>query len=317
MTRFTKELIEDKLTDKTDLHLSDDEHFLTSRLSSPALKVNLISPSGIHQITEEDRYKLLFCIRGSMRFRSEGSNFELLPNQLQFLRPDQGLHLIAHGKETAYYKIDFSKDFLSQGMLRETLLENLFNTSREMYPLHVPIFKLNAERGQVMRKMFERIQTEFNSDQPMHEQMIRLLFMEMVLEIIRSDEHFVDLLAMRIAHSRNRQLTNKFTALVNIHFDKYKSVQRYADMLFVTAKHLSEVVKEETGLTALNVIHNKIFAEARFMLCRTELSIKEISDRLDFDTGSHFSRFIKQCSGYNPSDYRKIQCSIEDRTYLT
>jgi len=66
------------------------------------------------------------------------------------------------------------------------------------------------------------------------------------------------------------------------------------------------VVKEYTGMTALDLIHRRLFQEARHWLSMPGLSVKEIADKLNFDTSSHFSRFFKHIAGYSPTEFQRM-----------
>ena len=74
----------------------------------------------------------------------------------------------------------------------------------------------------------------------------------------------------------------------------------------VSAKHLSEIVKSATGLTALHYIHERVIQEAEYLLVYTLLSIKEIAFTLQFDDPSHFSRFFKKHKQLSPIEFRKL-----------
>ena len=87
------------------------------------------------------------------------------------------------------------------------------------------------------------------------------------------------------------------------------SVQQYAEMMHVSAKHLSEQVKQETGENALMIIHKRLFLEAQYLLGMGQFSVKEVAEQLNFDTSRHFSRFFKHFAGVNPSEYnRAVSC---------
>ena len=95
-----------------------------------------------------------------------------------------------------------------------------------------------------------------------------------------------------------------YKKMVDGYFMDLRTVQEYANRLNVTAKYLGELVKNETGQNALDIIHIRMYLEAQYLLSSSCYSIKEISEKLGFDTSSHFGRFFKHCSGFNPSDYR-------------
>jgi AraC-like DNA-binding protein len=48
-----------------------------------------------------------------------------------------------------------------------------------------------------------------------------------------------------------------------------------------------------------------VIAESKLMLETSELSIKEISVRLNFPTQSFFGKYFKQYTGFSPKEFRE------------
>ena len=84
-----------------------------------------------------------------------------------------------------------------------------------------------------------------------------------------------------------------------------RSVSYYADKMFLTAKHLSTVVKEISGKTAGEWIDSLVVLEAKALLKSSELSIQEIADELHFANQSFFGKYFKHHTGMSPKEYRR------------
>ena len=78
----------------------------------------------------------------------------------------------------------------------------------------------------------------------------------------------------------------------------------YADRLCITAKHLSQVVKNITGKTALAIIDEYVITEAKALLLSTTMSIQQISDKLNFPSQSVFGKYFKRCTSMTPKECR-------------
>lgn len=65
-------------------------------------------------------------------------------------------------------------------------------------------------------------------------------------------------------------------------------MQFYADKLCLTPKYLSKIVKESSGRTGPEWIDSFVILEAKNLLRYSDLSIKEISYRLEFPSSSVF-----------------------------
>jgi AraC family transcriptional regulator, transcriptional activator of pobA len=97
----------------------------------------------------------------------------------------------------------------------------------------------------------------------------------------------------------------KFKEILSKDFLSQRSVQYYADVLNVSRKYLSEVIKNNSGKTASDWIDDIVILEAKILLQNKELTINQISDTLNFPNQSGFGRFFKKCEGISPLEYRR------------
>ncbi|MEM7548707.1 MAG: helix-turn-helix domain-containing protein [Bacteroidota bacterium] len=102
----------------------------------------------------------------------------------------------------------------------------------------------------------------------------------------------------------NSQLFYRFQSLINNYYLSKRSVKEYAALLNITANHLSERIKEETGKTALHFISNRLLTEAKNLLAHSDLGMKEIAYTLNFASPSHFGKFFKSNTDLTPLQYR-------------
>lgn len=106
-------------------------------------------------------------------------------------------------------------------------------------------------------------------------------------------------------YGRKEDLVMRFSRMAMQYHTQQRNLAFYSDRLFVTSKHLSETVKELTGKTASQIIHELDITEAKRFLIETDLSISEISYELNFSSPAFFSKFFTRLSGESPKDYRK------------
>ena len=107
------------------------------------------------------------------------------------------------------------------------------------------------------------------------------------------------------AQNRSQLLTGSFKALVREHFSAERSLKFYAEKLFVSPKHLTEILKEITGRTAGEWIDEAVILEAKVLLQNPALSIAQIANTLQFPDQSTFGRFFKNLTGQAPLSYRQ------------
>jgi AraC family transcriptional regulator, transcriptional activator of pobA len=102
----------------------------------------------------------------------------------------------------------------------------------------------------------------------------------------------------------DRLMLKKYLSKIEESYTQTHEVTAYADMLNISAGHLSEVVKEQSGKPAIAHIHERLILEAKRLLFHTEHSIKEIAFQLGFEDASYFNRFFKRLAKYTPVEYR-------------
>ena len=114
------------------------------------------------------------------------------------------------------------------------------------------------------------------------------------------------------AAGRNRQdgIYTAFLEAVGKHFKTQREVRFYADKLCITAKHLSQVVKEVSGRTASDIIDDYVITEIKALLLSTNMTIQQISDYLYFPSQSVFGKYVKRVTGKSPKEYRKIKDEV-------
>ncbi|MCF0074098.1 AraC family transcriptional regulator [Dyadobacter sp. CY261] len=106
--------------------------------------------------------------------------------------------------------------------------------------------------------------------------------------------------------STDKLLLKKYQQTIEEHFRELHQVSEYASLLHVSAGHLSEVVKVQSGKPAIVHIHERLVLEIRRLLFHTQYSLKEIAFDLGFTDASYFSRFFKRQTGVTPAEYRAI-----------
>lgn len=100
-------------------------------------------------------------------------------------------------------------------------------------------------------------------------------------------------------------IRDRFKNLVEGHCDKQHSVSWYANAMFISPDYLSKIIREYDGTSARAWINASIIEKARFLMLQSDLTLKDISDRLNFPDQSSFGRFFKSNTGQSPKEFRK------------
>lgn len=222
---------------------------------------------------------------------------QLRPNDLVIV-PENTLYASDHIKNCKGYCIHFKTEHL-RSLLSRSLTEEF------------PYFQLDGdhilhllpEESDLIRQSFENILAEYERFSPEKDHILVNLTLILLLRIREIYRTHVREIHKNL--SRPDQLSNQFKRLVEKNFMRLRSVQAYAEKLYISPSHLSDMVRKSTGRSPLDVIHDTLYLEARAQLRSTDKTIAEISQDLNFEDQSHFSHFVKKRSGMSPLQLRK------------
>ncbi|MFE6159453.1 AraC family transcriptional regulator [Streptomyces sp. NPDC056486] len=105
--------------------------------------------------------------------------------------------------------------------------------------------------------------------------------------------------------SRPGTVAAEFVTLLGTPEGSLLSVRACAGHLGVCVSYLSEAVKTSTGRTPGELIRQTRVHEAKRLLLRTELSVRQIAARVGFGDPAYFCRFFRRETGASPGDFRR------------
>ena len=129
----------------------------------------------------------------------------------------------------------------------------------------------------------------------------------------RSVEHLLLSLHYRIVNNtdgrhhtkgRKEQLLRSFIEQINTHRGKY-ALTFYAEKINISPQYLSRVVFETSGTAASDWINRGVTLQAKLLLRSSQLTIEQITEKLNFSTAPYFCRFFKREVGKTPTEYRQ------------
>lgn len=106
------------------------------------------------------------------------------------------------------------------------------------------------------------------------------------------------------ANTHQTNIFEQFMALLQEYHTQERTVQFYAEKLLFTPKYLSRLIQDITQRSATDWITDFVMLEARHLLRKPDLSIKEVAYQLNFATPSLFARYFKKHAQCTPLEYR-------------
>lgn len=168
--------------------------------------------------------------------------------------------------------------------------------------LHTDFLEIDTAHFTQLKQHFEEVFTAYeNSNDDKH--IIACLKLLALLYIMKNMAAF-NLWQERVI-TPQQDLFKKFIRLVSNHYIEKRTIDEYAQLLFVTPNYLSKSVKSASGKNALSFINERLLAEAKSLISYTAFDMAEIAYRLNFSDPSNFANFFKKHTGFTPLEYRK------------
>ena len=105
--------------------------------------------------------------------------------------------------------------------------------------------------------------------------------------------------------TRASQQARLFFDLLGMRRGHIRSVSEVATLMNLTPKHLSRIIKEQTGETPIHFIHQYMMRAITQELRYSTKTAKEIAFQQGFSSLAFFGKFVKQQTGLTPTEYRK------------
>lgn len=103
---------------------------------------------------------------------------------------------------------------------------------------------------------------------------------------------------------RVRELFNRFMMLLERDYKLSRDVNNYADLMHITSKYLTNIVRQVAGHTPKTIIDQYVILQLKMQLQRSSQSIKEIAWEYHFTDVSFFCRYFKKHTGLTPQQMR-------------
>ncbi len=203
--------------------------------------------------------------------------------------------------------IDIDEDFCGFGMvLNQGFTDSLnlpISLKERLFIKDTQFYSVSGEVIDVLTYVYRQVSSLMNQpDNPYREEIVRHLFSAYYYGL---GYYMHGLQSRPSAMTSQQEKCEKFMSLVAKNFKTQRDIGFYADKLCVTSKYLSTMLKQETGLTALDWIERYVVLYAKSCLSSTSMSIQEISDELNFPSQSVFGKYFKRVEGVSPKAYRQ------------
>lgn len=221
-----------------------------------------------------------------------------------FAKPRQIIEMKDLEFEESGYMLMIHEDYLNGHELFREIEKYSFFDYEVTEALH-----LSPKEEQVILELHDKIRGEYYNNPDEYSREIILSHISSILKYAQRfyKRQFVD----RV------QITGKTASKFNDALKKYitdgkleksglPNVGQLANQLFLSPRYLSDILKQETGKTAMELIHIFLISEAKNHLRLNEKTVSEIAYELGFENLSYFTRLFKKQTGVKPLEFKKM-----------
>jgi AraC-like DNA-binding protein len=163
-----------------------------------------------------------------------------------------------------------------------------------------PLKIFSQSESEKLEALMQMIQKEYDYPSNWSQDIITAYLKAILIEFAR-----IGSLDKDTSTTKLNKYVEDFQKLINLHYKQIHKVGDYADFLNITPNHLKDLVKEELGKSAKDLIIERIILEAKRMAHFTEKSSKEIGYDLGFEDPAYFSRFFSKQAGLTFVEFRE------------
>jgi AraC family transcriptional activator of pobA len=246
-----------------------------------------------------DYYSIFWIESGEAIHATEFVEYSLKQDTILFVPP--GLkHRMYIDKSVGGIYILFNEDFIQYNRKNHIPLKEyrLFNN-----PDFKSLITVSPEKRSKLRNITELILDEIQDSDDYSQDIVLNLLHLFLLESRRIFDQ-QNLSPKEKQDSTPDVTIIKFKQLIEENFTREKNVTPYAEMLNMNPSCLNELTKRTTGITAGELIRNRVIGEIKKLLYSSSLSGKEIAFDLGFEDPAYFSRFFRKYTGLTLKEFR-------------
>jgi AraC family transcriptional regulator, transcriptional activator of pobA len=220
---------------------------------------------------------------------------------MYFTRPRQAIQMRNIELEEDGFGIYLHEDYLNGHVLHDEIKKYHYFDYEANEALH-----LSPKEEETIWELYRKIEAEYYNNQDEYSRDIILAHIDSILKYAQRfyKRQFINRTEM------SGKIISKFQTSLAHYFEKGQehglpTVRMMAESLHVSPRYLSDLLKQETGKTAMELIHVFLISEAKNRLKGPDHSIAEIAYSLGFENLPYFSRLFKKEVGMSPNQFKK------------
>jgi AraC-like DNA-binding protein len=253
---------------------------------------------------------IVICTSGKTQAQMNGIQMELHKNQVGIIPQNVTVTDVMVSPD-----FDVKGMFFTNRILRSFLNEKISVWNDMMYIHRQHIVTMDEDEILFYTHFYDMLTLaiEKGKENPYHTEIIQSLLRSALLGLCGAMKWMLlaDNSPLGSAAWQRQELSSgkshfqRFLDLLHSTDVKHRTVEAYANDLYISPKYLTTICKKNSGKTANEWITEHVLEDIRYYLKQTDLSIKQICNQLGFPNPSFFGKYVKDHFGMTPMEFRK------------
>ena len=241
---------------------------------------------------------IVLCVKGKIQFNINDLPLMLREGEVLLSAPNVIL-------DNYLISVDFACKILclSDDIIQALLGDHIDTWNLSVYNRHTYVVQLPEEDREQFAYYYELIKFKMEHQNREYRTMVMQSIIKAMLydvcSMLEEPEEVVPTCA-----SHGKSLFNQFLKKLSNNKIKRQPVEQYASEMNITPKYLSMLCIKYSGKPASDWIAQYTKEDIRYHLCHTDLSVKEISNKLGFTNISFFGSYVRHHFGMSPTKLR-------------
>ena len=250
---------------------------------------------------------IVICTSGKAQAQMNGIQMELHRNQIAIIPQNVTVTDVMVSPD-----FDVKGMFLTNRILRSFLNEKISVWNDMMYIHRQHIVTMDEDEILFYTHFYDMLTLaiEKGKENPYHTEIIQALLRSAILGLcgtmkwmLSQNDNQLSIINYQLSTSKSH--FQRFLDLLHSTDVKHRTVEAYANDLYISPKYLTTICKKNSGKTANEWITEHVLEDIRYYLKQTDLSMKQICDQLGFPNPSFFGKYVKDHFGMTPMEFRK------------
>ena len=249
---------------------------------------------------------IVICTSGKAQAQMNGIQMELHRNQIAIIPQNVTVTDVMVSPD-----FDVKGMFLTNRILRSFLNEKISVWNDMMYIHRQHVVTMDEDEILFYTHFYDMLTLaiEKGKENPFHTEIIQSLLRSAILGLCGEMKWMLAQTDSKLSTLNDKQSTTqshfqRFLDLLHTTDVKHRTVEAYANDLYISPKYLTTICKKNSGKTANEWITEHVIEDIRYYLKQTDLSVKQICNQLGFPNPSFFGKYVKDHFGMTPIEFR-------------